>query len=447
MPAIRLRDAADLLTNKTLIGGVIKTLSDRGADDILAKMDLVSFQGSSFDWNIEVDELDQNTLYDPYTDDVATGIGTTERVSVKTGALAADVKTPLYNIISKSDYVRQKTEDVESGTSKVGRDFIYHIVNGMGVALSADAFGLIGFEGWLEFFAGLHNPSTTPTVPAGWARPAGHVVYFRQKMYGTSDGKITADVATNGLPLNDVMLRRLRRGNIGDPYTVIYTDEDSCVEIETILAGLPGNDAKTHMDADFGREMMTYNGMPIVILDAAGRRKKTGGAAATQSDATITISSSQMDGQKFIGFSDLDVGRKFKLDDGTNTWEGTIASVTTGRVVEATTTAPETFSNTDTTMTLEPTNVIYAVTYHNQYGFHGLFHESRGMPANPGQNYAGAVAGFSVRDKGEMEAGRKELVKMDWFGQFVCRKPYAIRRLSHYKLASAGNKYYFFENL
>jgi hypothetical protein len=89
------------------------------------------------------------------------------------------------------------------------------------------------------------------------------------------------------------------------------------------------------------------------------------------------------------------------------------------------------------TLELDKTNAMYGVRYDTMDGATAFYHQNMGVPANPGEQYQGPIAGFNVTNMDRERTGMRALLsQIDWFGDFAVQSPYAIARLSHYTLTS-----------
>jgi hypothetical protein len=177
-----------------------------------------------------------------------------------------------------------------------------------------------------------------------------------------------------------------------------------------------------------------YRGKPWYILDAAGAAKvSSGNASITNGAAILTVDMTSATGDPhFPGFTSLDVGRAVSIPGAgaaAATLSTTIVSVTNNTTAVVATNASTTV--TDASITVAATNVIYAVRHDEEDGVCAVYHQNRGIPANPGQ-YFGPIAGFDAEDLGLLEASPMYRTRLDWFGNFVVASPFAVARLSHF---------------
>jgi hypothetical protein len=435
MPTTLLKAEADQLTNPSLQRGVVETIIDKGASDLVAMLPFDSFTGQSYDYNLEDTLPNDDSSEDPYGSNIADGVGKPERVALDVGMLARDVKTPIVNKQGKSDINDQRARDIMSGAKKMAKDFVRHHVRAMGVGTT-----LNGFEKFLLDYAGDVFADGTRTYNG--FNGASFVHVDEQKVFHTDDD--TPGGTSNALGTK--VLRQFLTRSGDEPYDVIWTDEDSYVEVQEILANLPGNMAQHIMDENFGRPVLQFNGTRIMKLDAAGDIKvgKNVILDSTANPSYIEIDSSASGHPKFHGFSDLDIGRTFTIyDSNGNVYDtGTIDDLdsSTPRYKAEVTMDSQTNATLSTgdshRLELDKTNVMYGLRYDDLDGATAFYHQNMGVPADPGPQYQGPIAGFNVTDMDRERSGMRALLsQVDWFGNFAIKDPRSVARLSHYKLS------------
>lgn len=438
MPTTLLKTEADRLTNPSLQRGVIETIIDKGARNLVPILPFDSFEGSSYDYNLEGSQPLDDSAESPYGSDIADGVGEPERVKLDVAMLARDVKTPIVNQQGKSNFNQQRARDVMSGAKRLARDLVTHHINGTGVGVS-----LNGLEKFLEDFAGRVQANGTTNFDPGQI-----VRQKEQKIFHTDDDTPGGAAST----LDSEVIRTFLTRNGDEPFDMIWTDEQSYVQVQLVVENMPGNTAEHILDENFGRQVLSINGTNVMKLDAVGREKKGLNAVVNVTADTIEIDSTSSGHKKFIGFSDLDIGRSFKLYDGdpndpqanaTLQSEGTVDSLDSTIPhwkVNVTWTSGEPASDKATgdgwVLVLEKTNAMYAARYDAMDGVTAFYHQTRGTPANPGDQYQGPIAGFNVHDIGRSRTGMRAIeTQLDWFGNFAVQSPFALARLSHYDFA------------
>lgn len=432
MPETLLKSEADKLTNPSLQRGVVETIIDKGASDLTAMLPFDSFAGQSYDYNLEDTLPNDDSAEDPYGDNIASGVGKPERIVLDVGMLARDVKTPIVNRQGKSDINDQRARDIMSAAKKMAKDFVRHHVRALGTGKS-----LNGFEKFLLDYSGDVFADGTRTYN-GISAPR----VDEQKVFHTSDdtpGGTSKD-------LNTTVMRQFLTRSGDQMFDVVWCDEDTYVQVQEIISNMPGNMAQHIMDQNFGRPVLQFNGTRIMKLDAAGDVKigKNVVLDSTVDPSTLEIKNTTDGHQKFHGFSDLDIGRGFTIyDSNDNVYDtGTIDDLDSGSPrwkVEVTmdNNTSDTLATSDShRVELDKTNVMYGVRYDDLDGATAFYHQNMGVPADPGEQYQGPIAGFNVTDMDRERSGMRALLsQVDWFGNFAIKDPRAIARLSHYSFA------------
>lgn len=446
MPEVLLKTIADKLDTESLQAGIVETIIDKGARNVIGVLPFDSFTGASYDYNLEKSLPTDDSAESPYGDDIASGVGEPERVSLDVAMLARDVKTPIVNDRGKSTINNQRARDIQSGAKKMARDFIRHHVGATGFGVS-----LNGFEKFLLDYAGdVHADGTRAYngyLGANFVQKPG------QKVFHTDDGFPGGTTQQ----LDSEVLRNFLNLAGDDDFDMLWVDEETYVQIQLIVEGMPGNWADHVMDENFGRPVLTFNGVGIMKLDAVGEAKTAlnvavDGDGSSTYDGTITVKNDTAanDGHnKFHGWTDADIGRSFTLYDSggsaISNGTGTIADVdetdTSPRAVVDVTwtgTAPADQAHSDGSyVVLDKTNLIYGLRYDSLDGATAFYHETMGAPANAGPQYQGPIAGFNATNMDRERSGMRALLtQLDWFGNFAIKSPYAVARLSHFDFGS-----------
>lgn len=432
MPTVLLKNEADKLTNPSLQRGVVQTIIDKGASDLVSVLPFDSFAGQSYDYNLEDTEPSGDSAADPYSDNIADGVGAPQRVAHDVGLLARDVKTPIINEQGKSDINDQRARDIMTGAKRMAKDFIRHHVRatGTGDALNGIEKFLLDYAG--DVFADGTRAYNGDNVPRK----------DEQKIFHTDDDT----PGGSGQTLGSKVLRQFLTRSGDEQFDMLWCDEDTYVEVQEILANLPGNMAQHLMDENFGRPVLQFNGTRIMKLQACGSPKSGQNVVldSTVSPSTLEIPNTDAGDTKFHGFSDLDIGRTFTIYDSSDSQydTGTIDDLDSSsprRKVEVTmdNKTSDTLATGDSHwVELDKTPAMYAVRYDDLDGATAFYHENQGVPANPGDQYQGPIAGFNVSDMDRERTGmRAMLSQLDWFGNFAVKSPYATARLSHYTLS------------
>ena len=247
-----------------------------------------------------------------------------------------------------------------------------------------------------------------------------------QFVYGTADG--TESGASEALSLGhmDDLLSRQK----GDPFQVMYMNRETWVAYKGVLNAQPGNTASMIMNELFGMNMLHHDGTPIVMNDAVGMDLDIG-AAAISTDAVASDTVTVTD-PGFLGFRDLNVGETITL--GGETAE--VVSITDTHTVKVDPgSASGGWSNgTDLSGKVEQQNAVYACRFDAVDGISAVYHQNRGVPANPGEYY-GPVAGFDAEDLGLERDKQAYQTRLDAFLQNVVHDPRAVARLSGFDVA------------
>lgn len=406
-----LKTQADLLTLPSLQRGVIEVLITRGARPLLERLSFKSFEGSSHNFNAEVSLPTDHSSRDPYGTTIPTGVGTRQRISVESGMLARNADTAKIDVIGKSDINNQRANDLILASKKLADDLTYMFVNGVHIDAGTD-FNLKGLEYWLDFYNG---------------------TFTEQEVFGTDTGLVSGVKQNLSLRMVDDLLSR----NKGEEFDTIYSDRQTMVTFMNLYNLAGGNTGAMFMDPNFGKGsamVFMYRGKPWYVLDHAGAAKvSSGNGGITSGAAALVVDMTAATGDPhFPGFTSLDVGRTITVTGAGSagaTLSTTISAVTA--VNAATLAANASTTVTDGTVTVSATNVIYAVRHDEEDGLCAIYHQNRGIPANPGQ-YFGPIAGFDAEDLGLLEASPMYRTRIDWFGNFVVQSPFAIARLSHF---------------
>lgn len=383
-------------------------LITRGARPLLERLPFKSFEGSAYDFNMELTLPTGNSSRDPYGTTIPEGVGTRQRISVTSGMLARNADTAKIDVIGKSDINNQRSHDLILASKKLADDLTYMFVNG--VNFTTD-YNLKGLEYWIDFYNG---------------------TYTEQEVYGTSNGTAAGTPQNLSLRMVDDLLSR----NKGAEFDTIYSDRATMVTFMNLYNLAGGNTGAIFMDPNFGKSaaVFMYRGKPWYVLDHAGAAKVSSGNGSVSSGAAaLSVDMTAATGDPhFPGFTNLDIGRTISITGAGSagaTLTTTISSITNNGAVVIGTNASTTV--TDATVTVAATNVIYAVRHDEEDGVCAIYHQNRGIPANPGMYY-GPIAGFDAEDLGILEASPLYRTRIDWFGNFVVGSPFAIARLSHF---------------
>jgi len=399
LSAATLEEQADLLTNPSLSRAMIKVIKDRGASELFAQLPFKSFQGQTYDFTQEEKIADGNSAQNPYDTTIPSGGGKNKRQSVPVTMFIRQAITPKIDVLGKSDFYNQRRDDMEKEAKRLARDFFEQFLNGLvDESSSTDAYNLRGLEYWFKQYA-----STFP----------------EQTFYATSDGTISGNAENLSYTHFDELLSRHK----GNEFDVIYMNRETEIAFRSLLNNMGGNIAQMLMIDTFGQQMLTYDGTPIVCNDSVGMDKRFSDAEV--SGTTVTFNDSG-----FLGVSDLSVGQTIYVSDNDET--ATVASVTNAHELEIET-ASDLTDGSGLSGRVEQENVMYAVRFDSVDGVCAVYHDNRGVPANPGEYY-GPISGFDAEDQGLLEDSPRYQTRMDFYGQLVAHDPRSIARAVGFSL-------------
>lgn len=369
---------------------MIKVIKDRGASELFAQLPFKSFQGQTYDFTQEEQIAQGNSAQDPYDTTIPTGGGKNKRISVPVTMLIRNAITPKIDVLGKSDYFDQRRDDMEKEAKRLARDFFQQFFNGLVDSSSpTEAYNLRGLEYWFDQYSG----------------------FTEQTFFATADGTRSGSAENLSYTHLDELLSRQK----GDEFDVLYMNRPTSIAFRSLLNNMGGNVAGMLMMDQFGRQMLTYDGTPIVVSDAVGMDKQI--TDADVSGSTVTVQSSE-----FLGFSDLVIGQTIELNNETST----VASVTNAHEVEITTGSDIT-DGSGYSGHVEQDNVIYAARFDSVDGVCAVYHNNRGVPADAGEYY-GPIAGFDAEDQGLLEDSPRYQTRLDFYGQLVNHDPRAVAR-------------------
>lgn len=391
-----LKQEADKLTNPSLQRGIIEVIIERGAREVMAQLPFKSFQGTTYDFVLEDQIGTGHSARDPYgTDNIPNGQGANKRYAVPAVGLFRHADVPKIDVVGKSDHNDIRADKIEKQAKKLAKDFVQQLIQGRPDDTGTyNSLNMRGLEYWLDEYDDAS-----------------------QKVYWTDTGAAGGTAQNLSLTALDDMLSRYK----DERFEVIYTDRETWVEIKSLLNSAGGNTAEMLMNELFGRPMLHYNGVPIVILDPVGDIKEFNSATG---DGAGNVTVDDTDGD-FIGFSSIDVGRDITVN-------GSTTSITGVTDTHTVTVSDGTFAASGAGQ-VEKTNAIYACRFDEVDGVTALFHANRGVPANAGKYY-GPIAGFDAEDLGSLETSSRYRTRLDYFGNVAVQSRWAFVRLSHYAL-------------
>ncbi|UUZ75519.1 hypothetical protein LP414_27775 [Polaromonas sp. P1(28)-13] len=248
-----LRAQAELLSNNQLISGVIEQIIDR--DDLFATLPFVRTEGKAYVYNRE-DTIGSATWLDP-NDAVTESAATFTEVVAKLRILAGDVDVDKFLQQTMGDANDQMAIQIAKKAKAVGREFHKTLATG-NVGVNAKQFDGISV---LAAAAG-----ASQNTSAGVNGNALTLTMLDE----------LCDAVPNGA---DVLV--MRRGTIR--------------AFRALLRATYGTDAVMQMLENFGRPMLTHNGIPVIMNEfLAG--DETQGTAVSTTTSVYALRMNELDG-------------------------------------------------------------------------------------------------------------------------------------------------------
>jgi hypothetical protein len=218
-----LKADADLLSNNQLVAGVIDQIIER--DDLFAVLPFVGVNGKAYVYNRE-NALPTADFLDP-NDTVNEGAATFTEVVTKLRILAGDVDVDKFLQGTESDTNDQMAIQIAKKAKGLGRVFHQTLATGdSGVNAKA-------FDGLAVLAA-------------------------------AAPGSQTVDAGTNGAALTLTMLDQLLDA-VPNGADAIVMRRGTIRAFRALLRATYGTDAVMQMLENFGRPMLTHNGIPILM--------------------------------------------------------------------------------------------------------------------------------------------------------------------------------------
>lgn len=215
-----LKEEAEKLSNNQLISGVITEIIDR--DDLFAILPFVQTSGKAYVYNRE-NELATAAWLDP-NEEIPEGASTFTEVMTKLRILAGDVDVDKFLATTMDDTNNQKAIQIAAKAKGVAREYHRAFVQGDNTTHPKE------FDGMVKLVA------STQTIDVG-----GSALTFSM-----------LDELLDMVPLGaDVLV--VRPGT----YRAILA----------LLRATSGTNAPLVMMENFGRPMLTHNGVPIIVND------------------------------------------------------------------------------------------------------------------------------------------------------------------------------------
>jgi cytochrome c556 len=243
-----LRTEAEHLSANQLISGVIDEIIDR--DDLFAILPFVKTEGKAYLYNREktiggADWLDPN---DPINESAATF----DEVVAKLRILAGDVDVDKFLNQTMSDTNNQMAQQIAKKAKTVAREFHRALATGDSTA----------------------NPKVFDGLPKLLAQA--------QAFAATAGGSQVVSAGANGNALTLTMLDELCDA-VPNGADVLVMRRGTIRAYRALLRATYGTDAVMQMMENFGRPMLTHNGIPIIMNEFLSGAEVKGTTANTTS--------------------------------------------------------------------------------------------------------------------------------------------------------------------
>lgn len=237
MPLLKVE--AEKLSQNTLVSGVIEEIIDK--DDLFSVLPFMGVEGKSYDY-VRENTLSEGEFISPVTGTVPEGAAEFQEVSTKLKVLAGDVDVDKFLMTTMSDTNPQLSEQIAAKAKGIGRKFRRTL------AIGDEAVDSLGFNGVGALCA--------------------------------ADQKIVA--GTDGAALDFSMLDELLDA-VPNGADVIMMRSGAIRAYRALLRASGGLEPAHVMMEDFGRPMLTHNGVPIIVNDFLPDNETQGANTATTS--------------------------------------------------------------------------------------------------------------------------------------------------------------------
>lgn len=447
-----LSQEAQTLTTDNLLAGIVDTFLQLRFATLAADLPFMSTEFASNNWVIETAQPSGHSSQNSYSTNVASGTGGRHKVTeVNTGHLARDADTPIKDIEAASNPNAARATYRASAAKKLAYDFEDLMVNGMGLDPHVE-----GMEYFLTRYGGFAQQGTSfAQINGSWPRFEHRKVFWCDSDHSSSsDYRFPLDPTNSNhskYPLSLEALDELVSRDDGMMFDALVTTRKTFNWIKQIYRlESGGNQMEIFQSENFNQQVINYEGIPIIRLDhtlegqlgtGVGSQKvmnpsnnyglSVGTGGSTQ-ELTVNDPGANSD-HRFMGFSDLDVGRTIVLDpdsSGNGREEQTIVDVKDRHTVDIT--SPSSSHSSEDGL-VKQTEAIYAVKFDMDSGFSAMYNPvSDGSASAPADSGLQSLTGFRAKDKGELEDGRIKRDSFDWFGTFCSRSIWGLARLSHY---------------
>lgn len=221
MPLLKVE--AEKLSQNTLVSGIIEEIIDK--DDLFSVLPFLGVEGKSYDY-VREKTLSEGEFISPVTGTVPEGAATFEEVSTKLKVLAGDVDIDKFLMTTMSDTNPQLSEQIAAKAKGIGRKFRRTL------ALGDEGANALEFNG------------------------VGTLCAADQKIVAGADG------AALDFAMLDELLDAVPNGA-----DVIMMRSGTVRAYRALLRASGGLEPAHVMMEDFGRPMLTHNGVPIIVND------------------------------------------------------------------------------------------------------------------------------------------------------------------------------------
>lgn len=254
-----LREESEKLSNNQLVSGVIDEIIDR--DDLFSVLPFVQVNGKAYVYNREktlggADWLDPNDVVNEQA-------STFDEIVAKLRILAGDVDIDKFLQSTQSDHNDQMAIQIAKKAKGVGREF--HKTLALGNATTNG-----------KQFDGLAEMVKAANIAAA-----------------SKGGKQIVDAGTNGNALTLTMLDELCDA-IPNGADVIVMRRGTIRAYRALLRATYGTDAVMQQLENFGRPMLTHNGIPIIMNEFLAGNEAHG--TATNTCSVYAVRLNELDG-------------------------------------------------------------------------------------------------------------------------------------------------------
>lgn len=243
-----LREEAEKLSNNQLISGVIDEIIER--DDLFAAMPFVPVDGKAYLYNRE-NSLGSADWLDP-NDTINESAASFQEVVAKLRILAGDVDVDKFLSRTMADTNDQVAVQIQKKAKAVAREFHRTLATGNSTLNAKQFDGL-------------------PVL----AQQA-------QDYSATVGGQQIITAGANGAPLTLTMLDELCDA-VPNGADVIVMRRGTIRAYRALLRATYGTDAVLQQLPNFGRPMLTHNGIPVIMNEFIGADETQGSASNTTS--------------------------------------------------------------------------------------------------------------------------------------------------------------------